>query len=56
MQLVAGRHNIYEIGIYSEMGLKCVLLELGRELLIAKEITAGNTCLDFPADFWDSCH
>ena len=47
MQLVAERDNIYEIGTHSEMGLKCVLLELERELLIAKEITANNTCLDF---------
>lgn len=47
MQLVAGRENVYEIVTYSEMGLKCALLELERELLIAKEITAKNTCLDF---------
>lgn len=47
MQLVAGRDNIYEIGTYSEIGLKCVLLKLERELLIAKERTAKNTCLDF---------
>jgi len=47
MQLVAGKDNIYEIGAYSEMGLKCALLKLERELLTAKEITVKNTCLDF---------
>lgn len=39
--LVVGRVNRYEIGAYPELGLKRAWLELERELVTAKERTAG---------------